>query len=81
MGQTGCNYVMEVFINQTKELNLKLWAQCQGAIVSSLGEVLYEIVLEINSTPGHIFGENCNSKRYTPPNIYAIYNSQDMEAT
>ena len=35
--------------------------------------MLYEIVLEINSTPGHIFGENCNSKRYTPPPIFTLF--------
>ena len=36
-----------------------------------------------NPTPGHISGENYNSKRYMHPNVHCrtIYNSQDMEAT
>ena len=36
-----------------------------------------------NPTPGHIAGENYNSKRYTHPNVHysSIYNSQDTEAT
>ena len=36
-----------------------------------------------NPTPGHISGENHNSKWYMHPNVYwgTIYNSQDMEAT
>ena len=35
------------------------------------------------STPGHIPGENHNSKRYMHHNVHysTIYNSQDMEAT
>jgi len=35
-----------------------------------------------NPTPGHISGENHNSKRCMHPNIQSgtIYNSQDMEA-
>ena len=36
-----------------------------------------------NPTPGHISGENYNSKRYMHPNVHdsAVYNSQDTEAT
>ena len=36
-----------------------------------------------NPTPGHISGENSNSKRYMHPNVHysAIYESQDIEAT
>ena len=36
-----------------------------------------------NPTPGHISGENSNSKRYMHPSVHSntIYNSQDMEAT
>ena len=36
-----------------------------------------------NPIPGHISGENHNSKRYMHPNVHCstIYNSQDMEAT
>ena len=36
-----------------------------------------------NPTPGHISGENSNSKRYMHPSVHSstIYNSQNMEAT
>ena len=36
-----------------------------------------------NPTPGHISGQNYNSKRYTHPYIHSstIHNSQDMETT
>ena len=36
-----------------------------------------------NPTPGHISGENHNSKGYTHPSVHCstIYNSQDMETT
>ena len=41
------------------------------------------IIWSSNPTPGHIFRENHNSKRYMHPNVHCstIYNSQDMEAT
>ena len=36
-----------------------------------------------NPTPGHIPGENHNSKRYVHLDVHCgtVYNSQDMEAT
>ena len=36
-----------------------------------------------NPTPGHISGENYNSKRFMHPNVHSsiIYNSQDTEET
>ena len=36
-----------------------------------------------NPTPGHIYREISNMKRYMHPNIrsFTSYNSQDMEAT
>ena len=36
-----------------------------------------------NPTPGHIFAENSNLKRYIYPNVHnsIIYNRQDMETT
>ena len=62
-----------------------------GVPLPSLGE-LYRGSLKIknrtiiwprNPTPGHIPGENHNSKRYVPLSVHCntIYNSQDMEAT
>jgi len=36
-----------------------------------------------NSTPGHLSGQNHNSKRYMHPYVHinTIYNSQDTETT
>ena len=40
------------------------------------------VIWSRNPTPGHISGENYNSKRYIHPNVHSstIHNSQDMEA-
>ena len=36
-----------------------------------------------NPTPGHISGQNCNSKRYMHPSVHSstIHNSHSMETT
>ena len=45
--------------------------------------VLLKVKGASNPTPGHIPGENHNSKRYMHPNVHCsvVYNSQDMEET
>ena len=39
------------------------------------------IIWSSNPTPGHVSGQNCNSKRYMYPYVHSstIQNSQDME--
>ena len=52
--------------------------QCEGSLKD-----LYKYHMIQNPTPGHMSGENRNSKRYMHPNVHCstIYNSQDMKAT
>ena len=48
-----------------------------------LKELKIEYHMTLHPTPGHIFGEENDPKRYMHPNVRCstVYNSQNMEAT
>ena len=60
------------------------WHNCYGEQYgSSLKIKIRTTIRSCKPTPGHIFGENHNSKRYMHPSVHCstIHSSQDMEAT
>ena len=59
-----------------------------AGLMETIMEVPYKVkntitIWSSTPTPGQLFGENSNLKRYMHASVYnsTIYNSQDMEAT
>ena len=63
-----------------KRTLLYCWLECKW--VQPLWENSNRVLIELlHPTPGHVSGENRNSKRYIHPNVHCstIYNCQEME--
>ena len=59
------------------------WYNCYGEQYGVSLKNENTTVWSSNTTPGHISGENRNTKRYMHPSVHCstIYSSQDMKAT